>query len=253
MLVMIAFSTLIQAVLSPFIIAARSSRGSFDSYDDWAIVLGAFLIVIVILIVFYVVCAIFYMKLFAKANVPAWKAWVPVVNSWKFLELGGYPGALCLLSLAGFIPFIGWAGEIVALVFFCLAAYQIGLKLSKDGVWVVLYIFLSIVWLGIVALDRSTWNDSLGKPARGPERPPTWPPYGGGSPTGVNYYSYTSGQGGGYGGGPSAGGSYGSYPSYPTTSGGYGASAVTDPYGEGQYAGYKPPPPPLAPLPPQSS
>jgi hypothetical protein len=238
MLVMILLSSFMQAILYPLIIAARSSSSSLDSSTTAAIILTTVLISLVIVIGFYVVCAIFYMKLFAKANVPAWKAWVPVVNGWKFLELGGYPGALALLAFAGIIPFIGWIGSIVALVFYCMAAYQIGLKLSKDGVWVVLYIFLSIVWLGIVALDRSTWNDSLGKPAHGPEVPPSWPPYGGGSPMGGSYYSSGGGQGGGYGGAQST---------YGTNT-----TATTVPYDGNQYAGYKPPPPPLSPLPPQS-
>jgi len=163
-------------------------------------------------IVVYVVIAIFNMKLFAKANVPAWKAWVPIVNSWKFLELGGYPGALCLLNFAAIIPCIGFAGSIIATVFMCMAAYQISLKLGKDGSWVVLYIFLSVVWLGIMAFNNAVWNDSLAKPARGPERPPSWPPYGGGGtpPSGGSYQGFPGGQGqGGYG-------STGAYPPSPT-------------------------------------
>ena len=142
------------------------------------------LIATTVCIASYVVCAVFYMKLFAKANVPAWKAWVPVVNLWKFLELGGYHGALSLLFVAAPIPFLGQVAATVGFVFSCMAAYQIGLKLGKESVWVVLYIFVAIVWLGIMAFDKSMWNDSLGNPAQGPERPPSWPPYGGGVSTG---------------------------------------------------------------------
>lgn len=135
------------------------------------------LIGLVIAAGFYVLMAVFYMKLFAKANVPAWKAWVPFVNTWKFLELGGYSGAWCLFLIGGLIPYIGWLISLVTTVFACLSAYQISLKNGKDGAWVVLYIFLPIVWLGIFGLGKSTWNENLGKPALGPERPPFYPVY----------------------------------------------------------------------------
>ena len=178
---------------------------------------------------FYVVYSIFLMKIFAKANVPAWKAWVPYVNSWKFLELGGYPGAFCLFALGGFIPYLGILVSLVAAVFLCMAAYQISLKLGKDGAWVVLYIFLSPVWAGIMAFNNAQWNDCLAKPALGPERPPSWPPYGGGTPpTGGYYYHYAEGPAG-----------------YGNPAGGYGQPAAYPPQPAGRY-------PQAAPLPPAS-
>ncbi|MCL2807794.1 MAG: DUF5684 domain-containing protein [Coriobacteriia bacterium] len=135
--------------------------------EEALVFLMAYSVVSVIIgIGMYILVAFFLMKIFAKANVPAWKAWVPIVNCWKFLELGGYHGALCLLAL---IPFVG---GILAVVFMCMAAYQIGLKLGKEAIWVVLYIFLSIVWMGIMAFSAAQWRDSLGRPALGAERPP---------------------------------------------------------------------------------
>ncbi|HBT94756.1 MAG TPA: hypothetical protein DEB24_00945 [Coriobacteriia bacterium] len=133
-------------------------------------------------LVYYVIYAFFLMKLFEKANVPAWKAWVPFVNTWKLFELGGFQGALSLLFLAAVIPCVGWIAAIAAAVLGYIAAYNIGLKNGKEGVWVVLYIFLPVVWAGILGLGKSTWNDSLGKPALGPERPPTC------APNNQNYY-----------------------------------------------------------------
>jgi len=149
-----------------------------------AIILVIALILFIVWLVIYVVTAIFTMKLFAKANVPAWKAWVPFVNLWKFMELGGYHGATSLLFAAALIPFVGFVTLPIGVVIMCLAAYQIGLKLGKGGAWVVLYLFLSLVWLGILAFGSSVWNDSMGKPALGPERPPSGPFYGGGMPPG---------------------------------------------------------------------
>ncbi len=182
---MMTLPTLTQ-MLSPLNLAAY---WPYDYYweDMYPAYLSAFTGIVIfwlfLFIALYVVNAIFLMKLFAKANVPAWKAWVPVVNTWKFLELGGYHGAFSLLVLAVIIPCIGWLAAIGGIVVCALAAYQIGLKNRKDGVWVVLYLFLGVVWTGILGLGASTWDERLGKPALGHERPPHWhAPYGGGAP-----------------------------------------------------------------------
>ena len=181
-----------------------------------AVIITTIVFVVIIFITVYVVTAVMYMKLFAKANVAAWKAWIPVVNYWKFLQLGGCPGAISLLGFAGWLlmmsylvfsfnymlenstdlfiygqynPFligtavyplvlytVGSLANTAAAVFGCISAYHISRKLGKEGVWVVLYIFLSPVWLGIMAFNKSVWNDSLAKPAKGSERPPSWEP-----------------------------------------------------------------------------
>jgi len=158
-----------------------------DDNITTAIILFISLAFAIVLLVVYIITAIFMMKLFAKANVPAWKAWVPFVNFWKFLELGGYHGATSLLFVASIIPFVGFITLPIGYVLMCMAAYQIGLKLGKDGAWVVLYIFFSIIWLGILGLNKSMWNDSFGKPALGIERPPSGPFYGGGVPPQGSY------------------------------------------------------------------
>ncbi len=101
-------------------------------------------------------------RVLRKAGIPAWKAWVPVYNVWVLLELGGQPGWLAILTV---IP----AANIVATVFVCIAVYNIGLAFSKEGAWVVLYIFLPWLWLGFVGLDSSRWE---------PWRSPVPPVYG---------------------------------------------------------------------------
>jgi hypothetical protein len=106
---------------------------------------------VVLLVGIYVLTAWFLSKIFVKAGEPAWKAWVPVYNSWVFLELGGQAGWWALVA---FVPFVGIASG----VFICLAAYNIGLRFGKTGAWVVLYILVPYVWWGIFAFDRSVWN-----------------------------------------------------------------------------------------------
>ena len=82
------------------------------------------------------------------------------------LELGNQPGWWVLLS---FIPFV----NIAAVIFMYIAMYHIGLKLQKEGWFVLLAIFVPIVWLIWLALDKSTWE---GREAVAPEQPPTVPP-----------------------------------------------------------------------------
>jgi len=100
----------------------------------------------------YAVSAFLLGKIFKKAGLKQWIAWVPFYNSWKLLEIGGQQGFWSLLVL---IPGVG----IVSAVFTFIAMYHIGKKLGKDGGFVALGIFLPLVWLIWLAVDSSTWND----------------------------------------------------------------------------------------------
>lgn len=103
-------------------------------------------------LVMYVVFAIFMGMIFKKADVPAWKAWVPIYNQWVFLELGGQKGWWVLLSL---IPFVNLITVYVTLVFMCIAAYRIGLNFGKEAWFVVLYILAGPIWLIWLAVDKT--------------------------------------------------------------------------------------------------
>ena len=127
------------------------------------VIVGMVIMYIVMIAAFYVLSAIFMGKLFRKAGVPFWKAWVPIYNMVKFLQIGGQNPLYILFAL---IPFVG---EIILVVFMCIAAYNIGKKLNKSDAFVVLYVFLSIVWTGICGLDKSTWDESQGQPSLAPE------------------------------------------------------------------------------------
>ena len=113
----------------------------------------AFLIYIlfITLIIAYVLHAFLLGRIFKKAGVPQWIAWVPFYNTWKLLELGGQQGFWSILTI---IPFVNYA----AAVFIFIAMYRIGLKFGKDGAWVVLAIFLPTIWMAILAFDGSKWN-----------------------------------------------------------------------------------------------
>jgi uncharacterized membrane protein len=126
------------------------------------IVLGilAFLVVVVL----YVVMALFTGKIFKKAGVEQWRAWVPIYNNWLLLELGGQKGFWAVLHL---VPVI----NIVSAIFMYIAMYHIGRKLGKDDAFVLLAIFLPLVWTIWLGVDSSTWSG----PAR-PNQPVTEAP-----------------------------------------------------------------------------
>lgn len=154
-----------------------SSYGTASSADPSAMI-GILVAGLLIGVIAYVVTSFFLGKLFKKAGVEAWKAWVPVYNQWVFLELGGQKGWISLLYLAGVVPLVGFIGVIVAAVFSCIAAYRIGLNFGKEGVFVLLYIFLGIVWIIWLAVDKTAvWKPAVAAPSsdNGPTTPPQNP------------------------------------------------------------------------------
>lgn len=127
-----------------------------------AVFLGFLFFGLIIGAIAYVITGIFLMKLFKKAGIESpWAAWVPIYNMWKLLEIGGQPGYWAVLAL---IPLV----NIASVVFMYIAAYNIGLKLGKEGAFILLAIFLFPVWLIWLATDDSKWDDSKGAPSLTP-------------------------------------------------------------------------------------
>lgn len=136
--------------------------------SDEAATIGAIIFFMVfmlfIAVAAYVVTSLFLGRIFKKAGIESWKAWVPVYNTWIMLEMGGQPGYWAILAL---IPIV----NIVACVFICIAMYQIGLNFGKEGAFVLLAIFLPLVWLIWLAVDKSTWKGGLPAAAQAPAKP----------------------------------------------------------------------------------
>jgi hypothetical protein len=132
-------------------------------------------------------------RVFHKAKVAKWMAWIPLVRDWKFLNLGGHSGFCIFLAIissalaaagGGIIStFIEGQSVISAIVgvlllvaafavfaFYIYALvssyYNIQKKLDKPAVFLVLALInlIAPVWLWILALDRSKWNDKKGRP-----------------------------------------------------------------------------------------
>lgn len=148
------------------------SVGSAGDADAAALMFG---VLGVVALVSYIVSSIFMGMMFKKAGIPAWKAWVPIYNAWTFLEMGGQKGWISLLVILAVIPIIGLIPAIVVTVFMCIAAYKIGLGFGKEGWFVLLYIFLTLVWLIWLAVDKTAvWQPAVATDDTA--TPPTVPP-----------------------------------------------------------------------------
>ncbi|HWT40012.1 MAG TPA: DUF5684 domain-containing protein [Dongiaceae bacterium] len=106
-----------------------------------------------LVVVSYVIAALCLMRIFKKAGVASWAAWVPFYNNWKLLEIGGQQGFWAVLAI---LPIV----NIVSAVFLYIAMYNVGLKLGKSGAFVLWAIFIPFVWFIWLAVDKSTWNDN---------------------------------------------------------------------------------------------
>ena len=126
-----------------------------------AAVFGVFFLFFMLftVVIAYVVHAFLLGRIFKKAGVEQWVAWVPFYNAWKMLEIGGQQGFWAVLAI---IPVV----NIVSLVFTYIAMYNIGLKLQKEGWFVLLAIFVPIIWFIWLGFDGSTWKGAKAAPAK---------------------------------------------------------------------------------------
>lgn len=118
---------------------------------DSAAVAGIFIITLLIALIAYAIFAWLLGRIFQKAGQAQWKAWVPLYNTWVFLEIGGQKGFWAVLMLVPLINF-------VSLIFTIIAAVNIGKRLGKHEAFVLLYLFFTPVWLLWLAFDNSTWQ-----------------------------------------------------------------------------------------------
>lgn len=125
-----------------------------------AVIGGMFLLFMLFTaVIAYVVHAFLLGRIFKKAGVDQWVAWVPFYNMWKLLELGGQQGFWAVLAI---IPFV----NIVSAIFMYIAMYHVGLKLQKEGWFVLLAIFIPTVWMIWLAFDDSKWQGAKAAPAK---------------------------------------------------------------------------------------
>jgi hypothetical protein len=153
-------NTLLQLAQSSYDYTYTSSN--VDAGTAAGISAGLILFGLIFGVIAYVITALLLGRIFKKAGIESWIAWVPFYNTWKLLEIGGQQGFWAVLAI---VPFV----QYVSIVFIFIAMYNIGLKLGKPGAFVLLGIFLPIVWFIWLAVDDSTWNESLGAPSKAVE------------------------------------------------------------------------------------
>lgn len=141
--------------------ASAVQSGSGTGADAALLVFAAFIgiylvilgVILLLAIAWYVLWAIAYGRVFEKAGIPAWTAWVPYYNRWRLLELGGQPGWIVLLSLAGL--------GIVVTVFEIIGQYRLQIAFRKDPLHILWAIFLSPVWGFIMGSSATTYDPAL--------------------------------------------------------------------------------------------
>ncbi|OYW44139.1 hypothetical protein B7Z28_00300 [Candidatus Saccharibacteria bacterium 32-45-3] len=158
-----------------FSLVAQFSRNNSSSIEIvWVVVLFA------ALILGYVLSSFLISRVFAKASVAQWKAWVPVVNNWTLYELGSQNGRWALAPLlpllalpfiafeqtvmvAVIILFVSYIVAFVSGIIMFLAMYDISRKFGKSEWFILWAIFLPLVWFAILGFDDSKWQGNLTK------------------------------------------------------------------------------------------
>lgn len=153
---------------------------NFD-IESWGIVISYSALAALLI---YVVQALLLGKVFTKAKISYWKAWIPVVRDWAFFKAGAYKGsnifwligAICVYAvgasciwldqnIAAYISFgISFALCVVYITFYVSAIISIQRKFSKPLPFLILY-FINLIaplWVWILALDNSKYNAKKG-------------------------------------------------------------------------------------------
>ena len=141
------------------------------NYDEAALTglmagLGAFLIVIVLLLIAYCVFAIVgTWKLYVKAGQPGWKSIIPFYNTYTLVEMVGLNWYWFLLALAPTIisilgidslSFVGSIASVFANVMIC---YNMAKKLHKDTGWIVLAVIFNGIVVPLLGYSKNvTWD-----------------------------------------------------------------------------------------------
>ena len=109
--------------------------------------------IVFIAVVVYVVQSLILMKLFQKAGVESWYAWIPFLNTAKMFELAGYKKWYILLFLVAYIPKVG---GILVMIVAGFLWYQFTMSFTKNKAHGVLSIFFGYIIGLILAFSSDT-------------------------------------------------------------------------------------------------
>ena len=115
------------------------------------------LVAAVLFVAVYLITGYLLGRVLHKAGIPLWVGFVPVYNTWKLFQLGGFGGWWAVLA---FLPLVNFAAAVVLII----AQYRIGLGFGKSGAFVLWAIFIPIVWYAWLGLDGSRWDPARAVP-----------------------------------------------------------------------------------------
>ena len=134
--------------------------GSYN-YDGLFGALAGMLAFIAILSLAVAIFGIIVMwKIFKKAGKEGWIAIIPLYNVYTLFEITWGNGWYCLLLLASIIPAIGWIASAVVTI---ITMIKLAKAFGKDTGFTVGLVLLSLIFLAILAFDKSTY---LGVPTK---------------------------------------------------------------------------------------
>lgn len=124
------------------------------SESDVSSLLGPFM---VILLAFAFFAIIVMWKIFEKANQPGWAVLIPFYNLYVYTQIVKRPGWWMLLYFLGAVPVLG---SIAVLVISILDNIRLSRAFGKSDGFAVGLIFLSIIFLAILAFGDAVYDDS---------------------------------------------------------------------------------------------
>ena len=125
-----------------------------------AFIASAFLFFLFLGIALYIFSSIVLMKILKKADQPGWAGWVPIYNTWKLLEISGYPGWLILIVLViGIVPVLSLISPLVSIALSVILAVGVGRAFGKRGAgWYIFLFFLPIISYAIIAFGDAKYK-----------------------------------------------------------------------------------------------
>ena len=143
---------------------------NYGSSGDLAALGGLVAVISIISLAVAIFSIIVMWKMFKKAGKPGWAAIVPFYNTYVLFEITWGNGWYFLLLFTSIIPVIGY---IACLVIIIITMVKLAKAFGKSGGFAVGLIFLSVIFMAILAFDKSTY---LGVPASGSNMAPAGPP-----------------------------------------------------------------------------
>ena len=136
------------------------TTGSYNSGGVLGAIAGMLIFVWIISIAVAVFSIIVMWKIFKKAGKEGWIAIIPLYNVYTLFEITLGKGWYWLLLLVSIIPVIGWLADAVIMI---LTMIKLSKAFGKDTGFTVGLVLLSMVFMAILAFDKSTY---LGVPTK---------------------------------------------------------------------------------------